>query len=223
MIRDYYIPEEYTESCANQLDNIAQDAYYMALNYNGIDMSDKTVIYSAAIKFLEKAASYIGKNPEDVLNINNLITLSVTNREDDKGEKAGNIVPVVEVGSDFISIVSGNIDLDDRPKSPKYKEEEYPPESEKALKTISNEAMTVMMNENNVDVSDENVIYVSICRFLEGIALYLKRNKDQLIDLASLLRFKCEYNVDDNSYVPKIEIGERFKLAVKNDDSTEEE
>lgn len=223
MIRDYYIPEEFSENSATQLDTICQQAYYHILNYNGLDVNDKTVVYSATVKFLEKAASYIGKNPEDEIRIANLLSISVANRNDEKGEKAGNIVPVVTVLPDFDAIVNGEIDLDERPKSVKFKEEEYPDGYGKILKTICNEAMVVMMNENNVDVSDENVIYISVCRFIETLADYLKHNKDYVIDISSLLKFRLKYIEDQNIYVPSVDIGERFKLSVKNDDSTEDE
>ena len=222
MIRDYYIPEEYSESCSNQLDSICTNAYYNTLNYNGLDINDKTVLYSATIKFLEKAASYIGKNPEDVIKIANLIEISVANRADDVGEKAGNIVPVVNILPDFNAIVNGEIDLDNREKSLKFKEEEYPEECTKTIKAICNEAMVVLMNENNVDVSEENVIYIAVVRFLESLAEYLKNNKDYVIDISSLLKFRLTLS-EDNIYIPSVDIGERFKLAVKNDNTTEDE
>ena len=221
MTNDRYIPEEYTENCAKQLDFICDQAFNACLNINGLDLTDKTVLYSCSIKFLEKAAKYIGIHPETVLDIGGLLEFSVENREDDKGEKAGNIVPVVKIGDKFIKIIKGDHEEDlDINRDGKYTPETYPESCTRELDKICDEAMVAMEHENNVDVTDPTVIYTALIRFIERVAEFLATNKDNVIDISSLIKFRIE---DKKKLIPGVEIGERFKLAVKNDDATEDE
>lgn len=93
-----YMPEEYTDSSAKELDKICEDAMAVVWHENNLDVRDRTVIYTCAVRFVEAVAKYLSTHPDSEIDMSSLLKFSVGNREDDKGEKAGNIVPVVECG-----------------------------------------------------------------------------------------------------------------------------
>ena len=101
MVPIKYTPEEYTESSAKALEDIAERARAALKKENYLDVQFGSVVYSCTVKFLETLAQYLAENPEDAIDISSLLKFSVENREDKKAEKAGNIVPVVEVGERF--------------------------------------------------------------------------------------------------------------------------
>ena len=96
-----YIPEEFTEASAKELDKICDQTVTACLSENSLDLHDKTVVYTTVVRFLERCAVYISEHPDAKIDISSLIKISAENRADKKGEKAGNIVPMIEVGEKF--------------------------------------------------------------------------------------------------------------------------
>jgi hypothetical protein len=100
-VMERYIPEEFTEASAKELDKICDQTVTACLSENCLDLHDKTVVYTTVVRFLERCAQYIGEHPDAKIDISSLIKISAENRADKKGEKAGNIVPMIEVGEKF--------------------------------------------------------------------------------------------------------------------------
>ena len=93
-----FMPEEYTDSSAKELNKICEAAMTAAYHENNLDVRDPSVVYTCTVRFIEALAKYLAKNPDVEIDVSSLLKFSVGNREDELGEKAGNIVPVVECG-----------------------------------------------------------------------------------------------------------------------------
>jgi hypothetical protein len=104
----------------------------------------------------------------------------------------------------------------------------YNASSEKAMDEISNRTRIRLLEENKLDLKFDEVVNTVLVTSIKEIAAYLKRNPDTEIDISSLLKFgthssDSETGEKAGNIVPYVEIGEVFKLGVKNDDATEEE
>lgn len=118
MAKNNFVPEELAESCSKELDAINDRTMTRLFHENNLDVADKSVVYTVATKFLEETAKYLGEHPDVIIDISSLLIMSVENRPDDSGEKAGNIVPLITVGERFKLAVKNDdategIDQDD--------------------------------------------------------------------------------------------------------------
>ena len=109
-----------------------------------------------------------------------------------------------------------------------FKPAEYPSHCEKELEVIAEAALVRLKEDHFVDLRKGEVVYTAAEVLLEEIAQYLKGHPDATIEIASLLKFSIVKNESDTgeksgNIVPLVEIGEKFKLGVKNDDATEED
>ena len=109
-----------------------------------------------------------------------------------------------------------------------FKANSYPSNCEKELQKICNSAKIRLKEENSLDIRSEEVAYTVTSVVLEEIATFLRANPDTVIEISSLLRFSTQKGESDSgekggNIVPVVEVGEKFKLGVKNDDDTEED
>ena len=96
-----YIPEEYTANSEKILKEISENAMARLYHENNLDIRDATVGWSVWVKWTEELAKAMGAHPDELINAASLIRGSVQNRPDEKGEKGGNIVPLLEPGERF--------------------------------------------------------------------------------------------------------------------------
>ena len=109
-----------------------------------------------------------------------------------------------------------------------FKPLEYTPSCEKALENISNRAVVRIKEENGINLRNEVVAYTAAHVMLEEIAAYLRAHPEEEIAIGSLIKFRTAESTSDTgekagNIVPVVELGEKFKLGVKNDALTEEE
>jgi hypothetical protein len=112
--------------------------------------------------------------------------------------------------------------------SSKFVPAEYSSSCEKALEEISSRAKVRLFEEHKVDLKFDQVVYTTAEVFLQEIAAYLRRHPNEEIEISSLLKFRTVKNESESgekagNIVPSVELGERFKLGVKNDEATEED
>jgi hypothetical protein len=72
------------------------------------------------------------------------------------------------------------------------------------------------------------VAYIVAEAFLTEIAEYLRSHPSEQVEISSLIKFmSCESTSENGekagNIVPMVELGEKFKLGIKNDSLTEEE
>jgi hypothetical protein len=134
---------------------------------------------------------------------------------------------IIELGEPvkrkFIEKIGGFITMNNT-----YIPEEFTANSEKMLKEICDNAMSRLYHENNLDIRDSSVAWTVWVKVTEEIAKTMGAHPEELIDAASLLRFSVQNRPDEKgekagNIVPLVEPGERFKLAVKDDEATEDE
>lgn len=80
---------------------------------NNICISNPKVIYEVAMSFLEglaaECANQVNANEEAIeVNLDNFMTLRIENRQSDTGDKAGNLIPVLEAGPRLKLIVKND-------------------------------------------------------------------------------------------------------------------
>lgn len=211
-----YIAEQWAKSSSTELEIIASRAMDMLVKRNKLSLGYASVVYTVSTTFLKELAHYLDKNPDSVIDLSGLHTYSIVNRPDDEGEKAGNIVPCVVIGKRFKDIFeNGKDETYDRPEE--FLPPEYPESCAEELHKICEITRVKLDTDNNLSLQTHDIVYLAITAFLEEIALYLKENPDVVIDVSSFHK----YSVSKGE--PQIEIGERFKVGCKNDDSTEED
>jgi hypothetical protein len=96
-----YIPEEFTAGSEKILKEICENAMTRLYHENNLDIRDASVGWSVWVKMTEEFAKAMGNHPEELIDAASLLRFSVQNRPDEKGEKAGNIVPLIEPGERF--------------------------------------------------------------------------------------------------------------------------
>ena len=111
-----------------------------------------------------------------------------------------------------------------------YIPELFTEESLDAWNDICSNAMSRIYHENNLDIRDKTVAWTIWYKVTEEIARRLGQHPNESIVAGSLMTFSCSMkkyadNVGEKSgnIVPKVDFGESFKLAVKNDNLTEED
>ena len=211
-----YVPEAWTKASATILEHIATNALERMCAKFKLNMRYPSVVHTTAIMGFRELAKYMGDNPDVTLDIGDLLIHSVNNRPDDKGEKAGNIVPSVVLGKHFLDIFENGI-CEDFERPAVYVHAEYPKECSKDIEKICEKAKVRLSVEHHLNLEYPDIIYQDMVTYLEEIAMYMKEHPDDVIDLGSFYKFSVSKGV------PQIELGERFKLACKNDDSTEED
>ncbi len=105
---------------------------------------------------------------------------------------------------------------------------EYDSSCQSALEEICNATMTRLKEENKVNFRNELVVFTCVDLFLQEVARYIRRNPDEEVTIASLIKFRTarsesETGEKGGNIVPVCELGEKFKLGVKNDDLTDGE
>jgi hypothetical protein len=105
---------------------------------------------------------------------------------------------------------------------------EYNSSCERALEEISNRTLLRLKEENKINLRKEIVAYTTTEVFLDEVAGYLRRHPDEEISISSLIKFRTAESTSETgekagNIVPVVELGEKFKLGVKNDALTEEE
>jgi hypothetical protein len=96
-----FIPEEFTAGSEKILKEASTEAMTRLFHENNLDIRDPSVAYTVWVKQTEEIAKAMGRHPEEIIDTSSLLRFSVQNRPDDKGEKAGNIVPLIEPGERF--------------------------------------------------------------------------------------------------------------------------
>ena len=96
-----YIPEEFTANSEKILKEVCENAMSRLFHENNLDVRDPSVPWSCWVKVTEELAKAMGKYPDELIDCASLMRCSVQNRPDEKGEKAGNIVPLIEPGERF--------------------------------------------------------------------------------------------------------------------------
>ena len=101
MVNSKYTPVAYTSSCEKALTEISNRALQQANAEHGVWLKFDSVVYTAASCFLEQCAAYLREHPDEEITIASLIKFRTTTAMSETGEKAGNIVPVAELGERF--------------------------------------------------------------------------------------------------------------------------
>ena len=101
MVNSKYTPASYTASCEKALAEISNRALQRANAEHGVFLKFDSVVYTAASCFLEECAAYLREHPDEEITISSLIKFRTVKSESETGEKAGNIVPVAELGERF--------------------------------------------------------------------------------------------------------------------------
>ena len=102
----------------------------------------------------------------------------------------------------------------------------YTGKSEKEMIKISTAACERVLAECNANLREHRVVYTVAHVFLEEVARFLREHPDAKLQMGSLMTFSTNVSTGDDSekagnIVPVIELGEQFKLGVKNDAETE--
>jgi hypothetical protein len=219
----------FAKASAKELDQITKNVYARVHHRNHLDYSDMILSHSTTILAFDKIGERLGNHPDATINHHDQLIFSVVNRPDDKGEKGGNIVPDIKVGPRFMRIFENGLSPEDidpiQPveKGPKnFVPEPWCEESEKDLKAVYEEVYDALLQAPySVDVVDPSVPYTMNVDFIDEIALMTGQNHDIAIHVGPYLIFST--TEVDGKFLPHIEIGEKFKLQVKNDDATENE
>ena len=213
-----FVPAEFTASCEKALEEIANRARVRLFEESKIDVKFGEVLYTAGVGYIQETAAYLRRHPDEVVNIYNLVQFSTVRVESETGEKAGNIVPKVEL-LDFLQSAESHASAD---------EIKYTESCDKALEEIANHARVRIFEENKVDLKRDGIVYKCCVLFIQEIAAYLLRHPNEEIEIASLIKFRVvkteSESGDETGNISAIaELGERFKLGVKNDEATEED
>ena len=96
-----YSPIPYENGCEKELQKISENTLQMLRVEHGLDIKNATAAYTVTTAFLTQIAEYLHNHNNKKIEIGSLISFSTMNRESDSGEKAGNIVVVVELGEQF--------------------------------------------------------------------------------------------------------------------------
>ena len=105
---------------------------------------------------------------------------------------------------------------------------EYDSGCQSALEEICNATMTRLKQENYVNFRNELVVFTCVDVFMQELARYIRNHPEEEVTIASLIKFRTSRSESENgekggNIVPVCELGEKFKLGVKNDDLTDGE
>ena len=231
MVNSKFTPIAYTGSCEKALTEISNRALQQLQAECTIWLKFDTVVYTAVSSFTEQCAVYLREHPEEAIPVDALVKFMTVKSESETGEKAGNIVPVAEIGEEFIRLATSESEAPQAfdtssTTAAQYKPIPYPEGYEKILSEISNRALQQINAEYSVWMKEAEVVYSNAVCFFRQCAAYLYISPDEEITLSSLIKFRMVQTENENGekvLVPVAELGERFKLGVKNDNATEED
>lgn len=224
-----YTGLSFAKASAKELDVWSKNLYNRVHTRNYLDYSDPLLGYTILTLFFNKLGERLGNHPEIEINAHDSLIYSVVNRPDDKGEKGGNIVPDIKIGPRFMRIFENGYapeDLEPLPVDDKgvknFVPEKWNEESENDLKAVCEDVYEALLDPPyNVDVVDPSVIYTVAVDGIDEIARMTGENHDIALHIGAYHIFSS--SEVDGKFLPHVEIGEKFKISIKNDDATENE
>ena len=202
----------YTTGYEKVLERISSNTFIELDERRGLNLQKPEVAYTITVVFLQEIAEYLKLHPDSVVDIHDIIRFGTENRESDGGEKEGNITPWVELP---MFLGEG---LEELPLT------HYTKGNEKEIEAIAKQAQIHLKRANELDIKRESIAFVVCSAFLKEVSDYLRDNPDESVEISSLIKFRVVKKQDDEGHVdliPIAELGELFKLGVKNDDETE--
>lgn len=98
-----YTPLKFNEANEALLEEACKNAAIRLDRKNGIVIGEPDAIYAISVTFLEEVMKALSRKFNNTgsdasVEIHRFMTITLTNRESDEGEKDGNIVPVLSAG-----------------------------------------------------------------------------------------------------------------------------
>ena len=209
-----YTPVKFTAGFEKALETIASNTMIDLDHKRGINLQQPDVAYTITVVFLQEIADYLRTHADSVIDLQNIIRFGTEMRESDDGEKEGNIVPWVELPR-FLDENLDNISLS-----------EYTKGNEKEIEAIAKQTVVHLKRANELDIVKEAVAFsVAVC-FIKEISEYLRMYPNETVEIGSLIKFRVVKKKNEDGepeFIPIAELGELFKLGVKNDDDTEDD
>lgn len=208
-----YTPIKYTAGYEKQLETIATNTIIDLDKRLGINLQKPSVAYTITVVFMQEIAEYLKLHSDSIVDLHDIIRFGTENREAEDGEKEGNITPWVELP---MFLEDG---LEELPLT------KYTKGNEKEVESIAKAALIHLKKANELNIVKESVAFIVAVDFIKEISDYLRDNPDESIEIGSLIKFRVvrKANEEGEDLIPIAELGELFKLGVKNDDETEED
>ena len=162
----------------------------------------------------QEIADYLRTHADSIIDLHDIIRFGTEVRESEDGEKEGNIVPWVELPR-FLDSSINELNLSNYTKG-----------NEKEIEAIAKQCLVHLQRSNELDIVKECVAYAVAISFIKEISEYLRLYPNDIVEIGSLIKFRVVIKTDEEGkteYIPIAELGELFKLGVKNDDETEED
>ena len=174
-------------------------------------VSDK--IYKGLFLYLKSKRS---KKKDVSINLFNLLTLGLNYEEAEEGEKQGNYVPYIEMGSRMAELLNVTEDI----REGKIKEKEI----QKAIKFVLE--ATGMSNRINGDRrSDIETLSITLENRILGIIEVIKEElkEAESVTVSDMDYFSIKIDKEEDEVKYLIIVGPESKLIVKDDEDTEDE
>lgn len=210
-----FTPIRYTVGHEKVLETIATNAFIDLDQNHKLNLHRPDVAYTITVAFLQECAEYIKLHPDTIIDIHDIIRLGTEVRESEEGEKEGNITPWVELPSFLDASVNDISDI-----------ENYTKGNEKELEAICKQALIHLKRSNELNALKEAVVFKTAAVFIKEISEYLRANPGDTVEISSIIKFRVVTSEDESGntvFTPIAELGELFKLGVKDDDDTEED
>lgn len=208
-----YTPIKYTAGYEKVLETVATNTIIDLDKRLGINLQKPSVAYTITVVFMQEIAEYLKLHSDSIVDLHDIIRFGTENREAEDGEKEGNITPWVELP---MFLEDG---LEELPLT------KYTKGNEKEVESIAKAALIHLKKANELNIVKESVAFIVAVDFIKEISDYLRDNPDESIEIGSLIKFRVvrKANEEGEDLIPIAELGELFKLGVKNDDETEED
>lgn len=209
-----YTPIKFTAGNEKVLETISTNTIIELDKKRGINLQRPDVAYTISVVFLQEIAEYLKLHSDSIIDLHDIIRFGTENRESDDAEKEGNITPWVELPM-FLEP-----NLDELPLT------KYTKGNEKEIEAIAKATLIHLKKANELNIVKESVAFITTVSFIKEISDFLRENPDEQVEIGSLIKFRTitkKTDEDNSDIIPIAELGELFKLGVKNDDDTEDD